>query len=200
MKRTVSIITALLLTFSCIDAQTTKVDALIQKRAKEKVALMLNYISQMSDKKKDISTRKYYKKKALNLYIGAGESYPLHGVTYEPVKMQVSSIRTNQIKNIPISDYFERLINYNYSAVKITYTEVADMKVSDLKKIDDGLYQCTVQYVQIFQGYRDGKLRYADKTVKRVVCYVKERQTVDGEEYVILLGDTHCEQTEPLDN
>ena len=200
MKRTISIIISLLFLFSCINAQNTNVDALIQKRAKEKVALMLNYISHMADKKKDVSTRKYYKQKALNLYIGAGLSYLLHGITYDPVKMQVSSIRSNQIKNIPISEYFERLINYNYSAVKITYTEVADMKVSDLKKIDEGLYQCTVQYVQVFRGYRDGELRYADKTVKRVVCYVKERQTVDGEEYVILLGDTHCEQTDPLNN
>lgn len=197
MKRKILLFAALVMTFCCANAQTTNVDELIKTRAAEKVAQMLSYISRMADKQKSKSTRTYYRSKALNLYIGAGESYTLHGMTYDPVKMQVTSVRTGRKNDVPISRYFTNLINMNYSQVKITYTEVADMKVTDLQQIDDDLYQCTVQYVQVFQGYRDRKLQYADKTVKRVVCFVKKDQTIDGEEYVILLGDTHCDQTEP---
>lgn len=198
MKKVLILFAALLVSIYSVNAQTRE-DELVKTRAREKVAQMLSYISRMADKQKPRSTRTYYRKKALNLYIGAGGDYTIHGVYYDPVKMQVSSLRTGRIKEIPVSQYFSNLINLNYTKVSITYTEVVDMKVSDLQQIDENLYQCTVQYVQIFRGYRDG-FSTVDRTTKRVVCFVKKDQTIDGDEYVILLGDTHCDQTEPLDD
>lgn len=158
--------------------------------------MMLNYVSKLNDKQKSKKVRAFYRQKALDLFIGAGKSYTINNITYPPVKMQVTSIKTGRKFEIPISKYLTDLINLNYSNIKITYTEVVDLKASDLQKIDEDLYQCTVQYSRIYKRERDGRLRYQDNAVKKIVCFIKRSQIPDGDgfEYLTLLGDTHCEQ------
>jgi hypothetical protein len=50
---------------------------------------MNDYISFMANKNKKANTRLYYKKKALNLFVGCGESYEEDGVRKEGVQMDV---------------------------------------------------------------------------------------------------------------
>lgn len=170
------------------------------QRAKEKVKLMNDYISWMADKRKSVENRKYYRKKALTLFIGKGYEYQENGVTKSGVMMQTTSVNTSTVKSDLLRQYFNRLINLRYSDVKITSTEIADMKVSSLKRVDDNLYMCTVQYIQYFRGNIDGVYSYGDKTTKRIVCYVEIEHTEDGDEYMVMLGDVESLCTERLDN
>lgn len=95
-------------------------------------------------------------------------------------------------------DYFSNLITglKYYTDVKISSTEVANMKVSDLKQIGTNLYMCTCQYTQRFVGCRDGIPVYTDKTTKTINCYIEKEETEDGTEYVIMLGDVYANYTE----
>ena len=178
-------------------------EELFQKRAKERVKLMNDYVSFMADKSTSQETRYYYRKKALPLFIGKGYEYEENGVTKQGVMMQTTSVnRPGVVTNTLLRDYFSRLVNLRYSKVNITSTEIAGMKVSDLKKVDSSnnktLYMCTCQYVQYFRGeYGDGYV-YADKTTKRIVCYVEVEKTDDGQEFMIKLGDVEAISTERL--
>ena len=59
----------MLFVVSSAAAQNFDQDEMIKRRAAEKVAQMNDYISFMASKKKSVENRKYYKTKALNLYI-----------------------------------------------------------------------------------------------------------------------------------
>ena len=186
-----------------VSAKEFDEDNLIQQRAKERVRLMNDYISFMSDKSKSTETRYYYREKALPLFIGKGFEYEENGIPKKGVRMQTTSVNRPGVTNILLlRDYFTSLVNLEYSEINITSTESADIKVSDLKKVDSSnnktLYMCTCQYVQYFRGeYGDGYV-YADKTTKRIVCYVEVEDTEDGQEFIIKLGDVEAISTERL--
>ncbi len=176
------------------------------------VEIMNDYVSFMADKSKSQETRYYYRKKALPLFIGKGYEYEENGVTKRGVMMQTTSVnRPGVVTNTLLRDYFSRLVNLRYSKVNITSTEIAGMKVSDLKKVDSSdnktLYMCTCQYVQYYRF--DGGLdrfdnAYVEKSTKRIVCYVELDETeIDATgrpncEYKILLGDIESISTERL--
>ena len=200
LKFTLASIVILMSSISA-SAQDYNEEKLFQQRAKERVKLMNAYVSFMADKSNSQETRYYYRKKALPLFIGKGYEYEENGVTKQGVMMQTTSVnRPGVVTNTLLRDYFSRLVNLRYSKVNITSTEIAGMKVSDLKKVDSSnnktLYMCTFQYVQYFRGeYGDGYV-YADKTTKRIVCYVEVEETEDGQEFMIKLGDVEAISTE----
>ena len=139
----------------------------------------------------------YYKTKALNLFIGKGFSYEENGVTKEGVMMQVTSKNRKSVSTPFIRDYFKNLVTglRSYTDVKIEATEIADIKVSELRQIGPNLWVCTCQYDQAFEGVRDGRLIYRDITTKRIKCYVVAEDTEDGWEFIILLGDVYAIET-----
>lgn len=179
-------------------AAGTNADEMLKNRVAEKVALMNSYIKYMADKKNNYKTRQYYSKKALALFIGKGYSYTMDGVSHEGVMMQTTSTNNNKVTSSLMRDYFQHLIDLRYTDVKITSTSVADMKVSDLKKIAPNKYVCTCQYVQYFYGYRDGRLVYRDRTTKRIECLIESEDTEDGREYIVQLGDVEALHTERI--
>lgn len=192
---------AILMSSICVGAQEFNEEKLIQQRAKERVKLMNDYISYMADKSYQEDSRLFFREKALRLFIGKGYEYEENGVMKQGVMMQTTSVnRSGVVSHKLLIDYFSALIKLRYSNVNVTSTEIAGMKVSDLKKVESSnnrtLYMCTCQYVQYFRGeYGDGRV-YMDKTTKRIVCYVEADQTEDGVEYMLLLGDVEAISTE----
>ena len=171
------------------------------ERVKERVKLMNDYVYYMADKSNSLDSRKYFREKALTLFIGRGYEYEENGIQKEGVMMQTTSVNRSTVNTTLLRIYFTRLINLRYKIVKITSTDVYDMKVSELKKVNsDGnksLYMCTCQYGQYFKGYGDN-YEYKDITTKRVVCYVEVEKTVDGPEYKLMLGDVEAISTERI--
>ena len=177
-------------------AQLTNVDKTnVQRRCAEKVVQFQDYVSFIGSKKKDRETRIYYKSKALNLHIGRGDAYTENGESKKGVMMQTSSRNISLIKKTLTRDYLSRLIELKYSDVKILSSEVCDIKVSDLQRVDDNLYVCTCQYDQEFVGYRDGRPVYKDITTKHIKCYVTVVATEAGNEYIVVLGDATVDKT-----
>ena len=184
-------------------AQSSKSD-LIARRAQQKVKQMTDYVAYMANKEKPIEDRKEYRIAALNLFIGHGEPYIVNGASRKGVYMQITSkYRTKPTQRL-MKDYFTGLINMRYSKVVIESSDIADIKVSELKKVAEHEYECTCTFVQAFCGYRDGRPVYKDITKKRVTCRIIEEETVkitetgDIEteyEYVVLLGDVEALET-----
>lgn len=192
-KRTTMLLLVLLMATQVFAQRATSEQ--IMRRAAEKVSQMNDYISFMANKKKNIGTRQYYKNKALNLFVGRGEAYEENGVKKEGVMMEITSIKRNSKSRRLMKDYFQSLINLKYQNVSITSTDVADIKVSQLQRIDDNLYVCTVYFEQAFVGYMDGRPAYKDITRKHVKCYIYVEETEEGIEYMVLLGDVTADET-----
>lgn len=200
-----SIMTLLALLYvSTVSAQqlTSQQKESMGRRAAQKVGQMNDYISQMAkkktrgvSKKDDLENRLYIKGKALNLFIGRGFDYIENEVSKKGVYMQTTSLRNPQPVSTLMRVYFQRLIELKYTDVDIKSTEIAAIKVSNMNKIDDNTWVCTCEYDQVFKGFRDGRAVYDDITTKRIKCYLKVEQTVNGEEFIVLLGDVDAIQT-----
>lgn len=197
-----------LMSFSAF-AQTTD-DDMLRRRAAEKCAQFNNYVSLIGrkiDKKGrsvPLQTRMYYRDAALKLFIANGNEYTEYVGTEERniagVMMQTTSVnRPNQKpKSTLMKTYLYNLANLKYTNVVISSTDVANIKVSSLRKIDENTYVCTCYFTQTFIGYRDGIPVYKDRTSKYVKCYVYPESTEDGMEYIIRLGDVFATDTERL--
>ena len=183
--------------FITISASGQSKEDMLRRRAAQKVGQMCDYIEFMADKVKNIDTRKYYRLIALNLFINKGNAYEEDGRMKEGVLMEITSVNRKKTDHPLIRDYFTNLINLKYEKVVINTTEVADIRVSNLQRIDDNEYVCTCYFEQAFCGYRDGKPIYKDITRKKIKCYVFVEQTEDGEEYIVMLGDVTALGTIP---
>ncbi len=199
VKKILSLLLLTLIWTSNANAQEEENQALIQRRAAEMVSQLGDYLNYMADKGKSYKTRQYYRKKALNLFIGKGNSYEIGGRQFPAVSMQTTSVNTKAVRTTPMSTYFNNLINLKYGNVSLTTTEVGKIKVSDLKKVDNDTYMCTCYIEQVFKGYsKDGRPIYADITRKSVMCYITVEQTVTGPEYIVQLGNITATHTERL--
>ena len=128
----------------------TTISEMLKKRGAECVAQMNDYISYMADKSKDLDTRLYFRKKALNLFVGKGEPYEENGQMRSGVYMEISSVHTKNKSRRLMKDYFSALAHLRYDTVKITSTKVNEIPVSKLQQIDDNKYVCTAYFEQIF--------------------------------------------------
>ena len=182
-----------------MSAQTdSQKEEMLKTRAKEKVGQFCDYVSFIASKKKNLKTRLYYVDKAKNLFLNRGKAlFDEDGsMVRDSVIMQVTSLKAKKPRNVYLNKYLPNLANLMYPQVEVTSTDVAEMKVSNLHKIGDGLYTCTVYFYQYFVGKADNRVVYKDKTNKRVQCYIIEEETEDGLEYVVLLGDIYAGTTE----
>ena len=197
MKPSLIVLFLLLSSFQVIHAQISD-DEVIQSHCAHPVAQMNDYISFMASRKKTIDNRRYYKAKALNLFIGEGFSYEENDIKKDGVITRISSINRKNTTNKLTRQYFDELINNCRLDVKIESTEIAKIKVSHLQQIDDSTFVCTCQYDQAFVGYRDGRPIYKDITTKHVKCLINSIDTEDGTEYIIKLGDIYALATKRM--
>lgn len=172
---------------------------LMKQRAQQKIAQMNDNISFMADKSRSLDTRKYYRKTALKLFIGNGEPYEFEGIPNTGVKMETTSKFRKKPNEKLMKDYFSGLINLRYSKVDIKTTNVYDIEISEIRPIDENTYVCTGIFEQKFIGYKDGQPQYIDRMWKKVNIYILREVTIDGEEFVILLGDVKALETTDLD-
>ena len=198
MIRRSFVILLTLIAFCCQGMSAQNEDAATKRRVQEVVAQLGDYLNYMADKNNSLKSRQYYRKKALKLFIGNGEPYTIGSRHFPAVSMQTTSLRNRTPKTQPMAEYFTHLINLRYEQVSLETTEVAQIKVSDLRKIDDDTYVCTANFEQWFVGKRREGGYYKDKTNKSVQVYVKVEDTIDNPEYIILLGNITATHTERL--
>lgn len=198
VMRCVSLLLFLLMSAPLCAQTQTALNEQVKRKVQEMVRQMNDYISYMATPKKDKETRYFYKKQALNLFVGRGYEYEEDGIEKEGVLMEVSSVNRRKPRSRLTRTYFTGLINMSYQAVEIETTKCYEIQVSNLKKIADNEYVCTCDFEQTFKGFRDGRLVYGDKVRKRIKCYVTIDEIEGGVEYRVLLGDTSALETRKL--
>ena len=197
-KRLFYVLLAMLLAIPMSAQSDSQKEEMLKTRAKEKVGQFWDYVSFIASKKKNLKTRLYYVDKAKNLFLNRGKAlFDEDGsMVRDSVIMQVTSLNAKKPRNVYLNKYLPNLAQLKYPEVEVTSTDVAEMKVSNLHKIGDRLYTCTVYFYQYFVGKADNRVVYKDKTNKRVQCFIIEEETEDGLEYVVLLGDIYAGTTE----
>ena len=184
--------------FATVSFAQQDVEEMIKIRAAEKVKQMCDYIEFMANPENGKEVRTKYKGKAVRLFIANCEPYEEDGIQKKGVEMEITSTYRTKPRRRLMKDYFTGLMNMRYSKVEIKSSDIHDIQVSELRQIDENTFVCTAVFVQVFVGYRDGKPVYSDRTKKSVKCYVLREETMDGEEYIVKLGDTKALDTKRL--
>lgn len=179
-------------------AQDKSLEMSLQERAREKVKQMCDYIEFMANPENNIDVRNRYKGKAVRLFVAHCEPYIEDGIQKKGVSMEITSTLRPKPRRRLMKDYFVGLIGMRYSKVEIKSSDIHDIQIDSLKKIDENTFVCTAVFVQVFTGYKDGKPIYSDRTKKSVTCYVRKYETIDGDEYIVMLGDTKALDTQKL--
>lgn len=198
-KKVFIITTIFCISFYGLNAQTR--EDILRQRAAEEVSILMDYISEIASKQHPLSDRLFFKDQALKLFIGGGEAYKKGGRLMEGVFMQTTSKNhPGQVNNKLMKTYLVGLANLKYSEVKISSTELAQIKVSKIRKVDVDeygrtIYECTCYIKQEFCGYRDGRPVYRDITKKSITCRIIEELTEQGYEYIVRLGDVKALET-----
>ena len=195
----------------CLYAQTYAQNRLseshqefVQRRAAQKTAQMNNYIAYMVDEGYPMSVREEYMQSAKDLFVGRAETYYEEGYS-RIANMQVTSISRPTPKTYPVKTYFKSLLGLIkkgvYDCAKINTTDIQDMQVSSLRHLYDNVYECTVSYVQVFHGYKDGRAIYGpDRTKKNIKCivyFISDQE--GGYELAVYLSDCHATETKKID-
>lgn len=168
-------------------------------RVGEVIDMFQNNLSILGGKQYSIKVKSTYKKSALKLFIGEGESYTdPDGQKREGVCMQVSSIKNGkEVKNrIFLKQYLDNLIKLPYASVKLTKADT--YRISNIYKVGDH-YEATATIFQRFEGYvgGDNKKVYRDVTQKNIKVYViPENDYVLGQHWSVRLGDIEVVETQ----
>jgi hypothetical protein len=158
----------------------------IDSLALEKVRDLSKYISIIGDKTTPWSDAQRVIERACELFMDGAE-------------IGVSSInRPDQVSNFKIREYFDRLMQLNYSKVVIDWYKI--QYVSDLERQPDGTFVGVITVYQKFQGYDKEKgLVYEDTTKKDITIYVKRKETQIGGRLIgfwdVMLGDIRVKET-----
>lgn len=158
----------------------------IDSLALEKVRDLSKYISIIGDKNTQWSDAQRVIERACELFMEGSE-------------IGVSSInRPDQINNYKVREYFDRLMQLNYSKVVIDWYKI--QYVSDLEQQPDGTFVGVITVYQKFQGYDKEKgLVYEDTTKKDITIYVKRKETQIGGRLIgfwdVMLGDIRVKET-----
>lgn len=167
-------------------------------RVGEVIDMFQNNLSILGGKQYSMKVKSVYKKSALKLFIGEGESYTdPDGQKREGVCMQVSSIKNGkEVKNrIFLKQYLDNLIKLPYASVKLTKADT--YRISNIYKVGDH-YEATATIFQRFEGYigGDNKKVYRDVTQKNIKVYViPENDYVLGQHWSVRLGDIEVVET-----
>ena len=168
-------------------------------RVGEVIDMFQNNLSILGGKQYSMKVKSVYKKSALKLFIGEGESYTdPDGQKREGVCMQVSSIKNGkEVKNRRfLKQYLDNLIKLPYASVKLTKADT--YRISNIYKVGDH-YEATATIFQRFEGYvgGDNKKVYRDVTQKNIKVYViPENDYVLGQHWSVRLGDIEVVETQ----
>lgn len=194
LKRLIFI--ALLLWSVSVYAQTNDDNREIMMQcALQKISQLNDYISLMSNKSIDMTARNKYRQAALNLFIGNGEPFDEQGIYNSGVEIIVTSSNQNKPTRSLVKNYLARLVNLQCPNIELQSSEFYMMDLSELHHISENKYVCGVCYKQKFVGYRDGRPMYSDCT-KRTNVYITLEHTIDGLNYIVLLGDISAIETD----
>ncbi len=112
-------------------------------------------------------------------------------------KMRVSSVNRKDERPLLVKTYLTKAYNSGYAKVEVTSSEACFC--SNLRKVNDNLYEATLTFTQLFKAYNgEGRLVYGDRTTKTIKAYVFPIVTVGERRWEIALSDIYVSETSRL--
>jgi hypothetical protein len=157
-----------------------------KSEAKKKTSALENYIRIIVDKSQADPVKSRSIALALKLFVD------------DKQLVQVSSVNTDKIKNLPIRQYLNNLMVLPYKKIDIKWFDVA--YVRDFKKGQDGRYYAVLTVFQEYRGFsNEGKLIYKDITQKELEVVLdkvtKRIGDVEVKEWDVLLRGIRVVET-----
>ncbi len=156
-----------------------------REKALRKTDQFSGYVKRVVDK----NSSRFEANKAINQAI----TLFVHDSSY----VEVSNIKSNKKYSYFIREYLYHIQELKYDRIEIDWAEVS--YVGDIKLGPDGNWYGSVTFLQVFKGFRDGRLMYEDKTLKRMEVILKGYEKVrEGKTEVlwdVLLSNIAVEHT-----
>lgn len=180
-----------------------------QLRVKQKVEEFQNGLSKMVNSELPHEARVEHQINTLKKFIGEGDAYSYYDaeidrrINSKGVKMQTSSVNQEVTKSQLLKRYIQKLYNPKTKRSELSYTKIqiesaSAVRVDNIVKVGDH-YECVAYFSQKFIGYKDGNIRYSDKTSKKIRCYITKIDLPTGEHiFEAKLGDIYVLYTEKL--
>lgn len=157
------------------------------ERSRIKVEEFQKHLSTIANKKRPLQERLISIKEAEKLFI-------------PEAVIEISTLNKDKPKRImSISRYLQAIFNaQGYTQVKITFYD--SCKMGKWEKKTSGVYESMATIYQQFEGYMHGKLKYADKTTKKVQVNLEESKSAgfDISEVKVMLGNVSVSETKPV--
>ena len=130
------------------------------KKATDKTQRLTQYLKILFDRATSNDIKDKTIEQAISLFVN------------ESAIVEVSSTNIKEpVKDYMIRTYLQHVKLVHYDKVEIDWTNV--QYVSDVKKGPDGNYYGTVEFEQVFRGYRDQHMVYSDITRKTATVVMK---------------------------
>jgi len=163
---------------------TEQQKTLLQERIVSKVDEFQHSLSKIVDTSNSHKARTEHYGLLMHLFIGECEPYSYWDeglkkkVPNTGVKMQTSSVNRTYKSTQLMKKYITKLYDPSTGKSKMSYTKieidsVGAVRVDNIENVGDH-YECVAYFCQMFKGYRDGRLWYADVTTKKVRCFIKK--------------------------
>lgn len=178
------------------DLSNEEIDA-FKVQCQERIDAFQMGLEIIGSKQQPADIKAHYIRTLPEMFMGAGDPWTdINGGRHEAVKMQVSSLSSGRINNVPLKEYLSNLSKLNYKNVEIKKAQTC--LISNLYKVSDNLYMGTCTFFQYFTGVTGDNLVYKDRTQKDVDVYI---QRVDdgslGTYWDMKFGDINVVQTSP---
>lgn len=153
-----------------------------EKRAREMVSLLGDYIEMIADKDEDEAVRKKAVDLALSLFSSPNAT------------IEVSNKNSGKVIPRTARQYFINLFQLPYQKVEIKWSKIS--YVSRIKRGPDGKLRGLITIEQKFTGMNDQTIVYSDVTVKHIEILVEEiEDELYGNSYKIYLESIKVEST-----
>lgn len=167
-------------------------------------SILYDCIMLMSDKSKPLDVRDYYVKRALNLFVNQGESFPLDSVVKPGAKITVKSkYRSKPVQRLA-KDYFTGLKELRYPTPEISALKFPSfpnrIDLSTAKQINNNLYMVKIPITREFVGYIDGTPVYKDITHYDYTLFYTIENSIDGKEFLIFFHDIEIPESNDKKN
>lgn len=151
----------------------------------------------IGDKRQPADIKTHYLRSLPEMFMGSGDPWTdVSGGRHGAVKMQVSSLSSGKVHDVPLKTYLTRLRDLNYKSVEIKKAQTC--MISNLYKVSENMYMGTCTFFQFFTGIGSDNRVYKDRTQKDVDVYIQRVEDGSlGTYWDMKFGDINVVQTSP---
>lgn len=173
---------------------------IVGTKLQEKALILNDCLSFLAQKDRSADIKKHYMNQALGLFVNKGEPFDIDSTKYEGAYIITKSAYRNKPVKRKVKDYLQGVMDLRYTPIDLSAIKIPALPAlidsKSFVKCGDNLYRFTTMITRELAGYIDGTPVYKDITPFEFSIYIGMKDTIDGKEYVIYLGNIEVEEKE----